>query len=165
MSEYDIGKDIQELKIRVASLEATLNSEKKGKACGKSVDSSSTATVLKELRMDGDKEVYIQARSMRWDRSDSGDCESTYANLTFFEDGKWTIFQRTHDNGKVFGDIITIYIQLFKGGVEIERLYIQNRAQFVAGGTDEGRRDGESENIRRLFYEIDEEANLHIDCD
>ena len=164
MSEYDIGKDIQELKMRVASLEAIVTAENKGRVCGKSIDTSSIATVLKELRLEGDQEVYVASRSWRWERIDSGDCESTYVSLTIFEDGKWTIFQRTHDNGKVFGDTITIYIQLFKGGVEVERLYVQNRTAFVAGQTDETNREGNSDNIRRLYYEIDHGANHHIDC-
>jgi hypothetical protein len=162
-----LGKDIEHLKARVGVLES--RKEKCKKKCGRAHRTRPMDVRLgtEEVRTGDRKELRsYQSKFAHWDRDDAGDCESTYVDLTIYDDGRYVIYQRTHDNGTAFGDHFTLAIELYKNnGIKIETLYILMDNVLDADETDENPRRGDSRAIKEEFNDIDISASVrHLAC-
>jgi hypothetical protein len=156
MDEYQLGKDIRDLSARVEVLESKFNQRNK---CNAQNDSFPTEvrTGVEQMKMeDTDEMTSVNSKSAHWDRGDAGDCEVTYTDLTIYEDGRYKIYHRLHDNGSVFGDDFTVYIGLFRSdGQVIASIHVCDLLHLNAGQSDLAPVRGDSRAIKDDFAAID----------
>ena len=101
-NEYQIGKDVQDLKHRVEALERELSSK-----CRCESVSIAAFTTAEELTIN---EINLLAKTATWEKYTLGDCEWTSHTVTIYSDGTYREIARLHNTGFLFGNRLITYM-------------------------------------------------------
>lgn len=163
MDSYKLGKDIQEIKQRLKTLEKAIGVGET-RLRGRVVQTSTVSVEGALVEGDFAAEAAARCKSGRHGRMDAAECECREQTLTVCSDGTYT-YVAVHHNGSRLPDDgdthrLTVHI---KAGDQIIHSFGSER--FVPRGTDRTKEvTGESENIRRRYEEIDN-WSATLECD
>ena len=168
MSLYELGKDVQEIKARLSALESSIQGrsgadrgawQRGKKPCNCKSAAAATGSEGTLHQEEDDKGIAYKYCSMKpWS---AGDCQITYMDVFVYENGDWRVNFMAKDNGTFFGDDFYLHVSIRDSGKnEIEKFQIFNNFYIGAGGSNQGPATGHSEQIRKLFNNI----NIYNTC-
>lgn len=107
-NEYQIGKDIQDLKHRVEALERELRSK-----CRCESVSIVAFTTAEEVTIN---EINLLEKTFTWGKETRGDCEWTSHTVKIYSDGTYREIARLHNTGFLFGNRLITNMFAMDGG-------------------------------------------------
>lgn len=149
MEGYELGKDVQEIKVRLDRIEEALRMHSSGGICKDCHPTSfQSQSPNRDIVAAADHKTFIVGRI------DAGECECREQTLTVYPDGRYTHVSVHHNHSRFPDDgdthRLTVHV---RAGSEIVQSFGATR--FVPRGQDRTHQeDGVSENVKRRYNDI-----------
>lgn len=153
MSEYEIGKDIQEVKRRLEALERVLGTDEKSARNRGSMCHLGAIDLVEEENADSNN--LVACKTGQHGRERAGDCVFKRQTLKVCSDGKYEHFVEHHNNSQLpdDGDEHEVFVDI-RAGTEVIHSFESKR--FVPAGRDREKTvSGQSDKIRSRYKDID----------